>query len=41
MSIYDKRRTESTQGLPPGWRREEVIRRKGILAGRTDVYYYG
>jgi hypothetical protein len=38
---YDKRRLDSMQGLPSGWRREEIIRRKGILAGKVDVYYCG
>jgi Methyl-CpG binding domain len=38
---YDKRRIDSMQGLPPGWRREEIIRRKGMLTGKVDVYYYG
>ncbi|KAH9370371.1 hypothetical protein HPB48_006711 [Haemaphysalis longicornis] len=26
--------------LPKGWRREEVIRRTGLSAGKVDVYYY-
>lgn len=41
MSVYDRRRVDSSQCLPSGWRREEVIRRKGLLAGKVDVYYYG
>lgn len=26
--------------LPKGWKREEVIRRTGLSAGKVDVYYY-
>ncbi len=27
-------------GLPPGWKKEEVVRKSGLSAGRPDVYYY-
>ena len=26
-------------GFPAGWRREESIRRSGLLAGKSDVCY--
>ena len=28
------------KGLPPGWRREVVVRKNGQSAGKTDIYYY-
>lgn len=30
----------SCSALPPGWRREEIIRRSGLSAGKIDVFYY-
>lgn len=27
--------------LPKGWFKEEVIRKSGLSAGKTDIYYHG
>jgi len=30
-----------TVDLPKGWFKEEVVRKSGLSAGKTDIYYYG
>ncbi|CAL9682024.1 unnamed protein product [Knipowitschia caucasica] len=35
----EKKRTDCA-ALPPGWKKEEVIRKSGLSAGKSDIYYY-
>jgi len=35
----ERKRPDGTQVLPSGWKREEVVRRKGLSAGKIDVFY--
>lgn len=38
MMALERRRTDCP-GLPPGWKREEIFRKYGLSAGKTDVFY--
>ncbi|CAB1457492.1 unnamed protein product [Pleuronectes platessa] len=35
----ERKRTDCP-ALPPGWKKEEVTRKSGLSAGKSDIYYY-
>ncbi|XP_043938098.1 methyl-CpG-binding domain protein 2-like [Protopterus annectens] len=35
-----ERKKTDCPALPPGWKKEEVIRKSGLSAGKSDIYYY-
>lgn len=35
-----ERKRWECSALPQGWKKEEVTRRSGLSAGKSDVYYY-
>ena len=39
MMNLERKRPDGVQGLPSGWKREEVVRRNGLSAGKIDVFY--
>lgn len=39
MYAPEKKRAD-VAGLPPGWKKEEIIRKSGLSAGKTDVFYH-
>lgn len=35
-----ERKRTTCPSLPTGWKKEEVIRKSGLSAGKSDIYYY-